>query len=120
MAPDFDTFGSDPCFRRQQDRVILADEQASAWPQQVRDYAAPTADVGQPRQRADARIHQAELARAQGVGRSVHLGLDERGVGPCLGREPLRGLDGLPGEVQAGHRRAQSGQGDRVSPDVAL
>ena len=100
--------------------MALADEQASAGPQEVGDDLTPTVDVGQPAERADARVDEVEATAPERLGRLVELGDDELRVDPgSLGQKP-RLLDRRLGEVEPRHACAKAGEGDGVRPDVAL
>ena len=100
--------------------MALAYEQPTAGSQQPGHHAGPLPHVGKPAQRADTGVHEIEVRRGQDVERVVDVRLHVLDGRARQFRQSPRLGNRRAGEIEAGHRRTQSGERDGVGTDVAL
>src|SRR5687767_9849942 len=98
----------------------LREVQKTAGLQEIRDYPCPSSDVGEPDDRAPARVHDVERAAAGGAHGVIDIRVHERGFQRHLLCQPPGRLYGRGREVQARNAGAAAGPAQGVDPEVAL
>src|SRR5215216_7828095 len=101
------------------ERVELCEVQKAAGLQEIRDHLSPPSDVGEPDDRASARVHD-ESAAARGANGIVDIRVHERGFEPHLLCQPAGRLYGRGREVEARNAGTAAGPAQGVDPEVAL
>src|SRR5829696_9040741 len=102
------------------ERVELREVQKAAGPEEVCDNPGPPSDVGEPDDRAAARVDNVEGMAACGVYGLVDIRLHERGFQAHIGGQIAGRLYGGDREVEARNAGPAAGPAQGVDPEVAL
>src|SRR5215216_2411633 len=102
------------------ERVELCEVQKAAGLQETGDYLSPPSDVGEPDDRASARVDDVESEASRGVHGLVDVRVHERGFQAHIRGQPTGSLLGRGREIQARNEGAAAGPAQGVDPEVAL